>query len=186
MNLALLTGPQDPSQIDSYINSLIQQINANAPGLLYSQGGSVGNGADATDDTLFSYVIAANQWATLFPSSQPYGKGGIRVNAWGTSAANGQNKTAKIFFGTLTAISTGVVTINAKSWFLQAIILRTGVSTQKALGQGTSDATQLSVSAQDHTQDETAAITVKVTGASPTSSSANDLLGKGMTVEALR
>lgn len=180
--IALQTGVVEVSQLRSVINGLIQDINDASPGLLNGQSGSVGNGADSTDDTLFSWVIAANQFATLFPTANS----GIRVTAWGTTAGNGQNKTAKIFFGSLTAISTGVVTINAKGWMLRAIILRSGVSTQKALGEGISDATQLSESVQDHTQDETAAITVKVTGASPTSSSANDVLGKGFIVEALR
>jgi len=185
MNLIFSTGPQDLAALRGELNDLKRTINLTAPGLLNAQGGSVGNGADATDDTLYSYIIAANDFATYFPNG-PYGLAGIRVKAWGVSAGNGQNKTAKIFFGTLTAISTGVVTIDAKSWALEAIILRTGVSTQKVIGSGQSDATALALSAQDHTQSEVAAITVKVTGASPTSSSANDLLGKGFTIEALR
>lgn len=186
MNLTLATGPVDIASLRAELNELRRDINSKSPGLINSQGGSVGNAADTTDDTLFAHIIAAGEFATLFPSAQPYGLGGVRITAWGTSAANGNNKTVKIFFGSLTAISTGVVTISAKTWVARAIILRTGVSTQKVIGEAISDATPIAASAQDHTQDETAAITVKVTGASPTTGAASDILGKGMTVEALR
>lgn len=186
MNLTLTTGPYDVATLRNDINTILNQINAQAPGALNSQAGSVGNAADATDDTLYSYVIAANNWASYFPSAQPYGLGGIRITAWGTSAANGQNKTVKIFFGGTVVISSAVVTINAKSWIAQAVVIRTGISTQKAVGTMQSDATMIAAAAADLTETETAAITVKVTGASPTSSSANDILGKGMLIEAIR
>lgn len=137
----------------------------------------VGNGADTTDDVLFTYSMPAN---TFNQTAH-----GVRIRAWGVSAANGQNKTAKIFFGGTTCISTGVVTINAKGWYLEATVLRSGSNTQLSFGGGVSDATQLSINKQAPSETETGAIVIKVTGASGTSGSANDLLGHGMTVEAL-
>lgn len=186
MNVILSQGAYDLTSLRNDLQSMAAQLNLNAPGMLNAQGGSVGNAADATDDTLFSYLIAANAFANQFPANQPWGLGGIRVTAWGTSAANGNNKTVKIFFGAAVAISTGVVTINAKTWLAQATILRTGANTQKIIGTVQSDATMIAASAQDGTEAETSAITVKVTGASPTSSAASDILGKGMMVEAIR
>lgn len=185
MNLTFSTGPQDLAALRGELNDLKRTINLTSPGLLNAQGGSVGNAADATDDTLYQYIIAAGDFATYFPTG-PGGVSGIRVRAWGTYAGNGNNKTAKIFFGSLTAFTTGVVTANTGTWSAEAIILRTGVSTQKALGVGLTVATPIGNLAQDHTQDETAAITVKVTGASPTTQAANDVLGKGFLIEAIR
>lgn len=177
---ANVVGIAEASQIKAIVNSLVQQIQQTSSGLMNAQTGSVGNAADTTDDTLFSFILPANWLAAIGTNS------GLRIKVWGTSAANGNNKTFKLFFGSVTAISSGVVTINAKSWHLMATVLRSGVSTQKILGEGTSDAVDLSDSAQDGTEDETAAITVKATGASGTTGAANDLLGKGFVVEVLQ
>lgn len=180
MNLSLATGPVEVNNLRDILNGILIAINNAAPGILNSQAGSVGNLADATDDTTFQYILAANQFAGFAVGS------GIRVTSWGTSAANVQNKTFKIFFGATTAISSGVVTINAKGWIARATILRAGVSTQRICGEAVSDAAVIATNVVDGAIDETAAITVKVTNASPTSSSANDLLTKGFCVEALR
>ena len=185
MNLSLQTGPMEPGQLLSVINTLIQLLNAAAPGILNSQVGSVGNAADTTDDTTFQFVFPAAgplAWPTLFPTVGQ----GIRVRAWGVSAATANNKTFKIFFGATTVISSGVVAINAKSWYAEANILRSGVSTQKLHGSAVSDATLIAQSVQDGAEVETAAITLKVTNASPTTGAAGDLLTKAMTVEMLK
>lgn len=186
MNLALRSGPQDLSQMRADINEIIRQINSTAAGSICAQGGSVSNPADTTDGTLFQYIIAAGQFATMAPLDNGGGLAGLRVKAWGTYGATANNKTVKIFFGSMTAFTTAVVTANTGTWSAEAIILRTGVSTQKVLGVGLTVATPIGNLAQDHTQDETAAITIKVTGASPTTGAANDVLGKGMIIEALR
>ena len=180
LNLAVLTGPQDISQFNAVINALILNLNASAPGMLNAQVGSVGNAADTTDDTTFSYIFAIGAWSAFAVGA------GIRVKAWGTSAANGNNKTWKLIFGATTAISSGVVTINAKSWTAEATILRSGVSTQKIIGAAQSDATVIAASAQDGAESELANITMKITNASPTTGAAADLLTKGFTIEALR
>lgn len=178
--LSLISGPQETNQLQALLNTLIGNLKTYGPGLLNAQTGSVGNGADATDDTLFSFVLPANYLPNVLGTNR-----GLRVTFWGTTAANGNDKRFKIFFGTTTVINSGTVTINAKGWRATAIILRSGVSTQKCLGEAVSDAVDIATAVADSTEDETAAITIKGTGASLTSSAASDLLGKGWLIEQL-
>lgn len=178
--IALLSGPQETNQLQALLNTLIGNLKIYGPGLLNGQTGSVGNAADTTDDTLFSFLLPANYLPNVLGTNR-----GLRVTFWGTSAANGNNKTFKVFFGSVTAISSGVVTINAKSWMARVQIMRSGVSTQKIFGEALSDATDIAPSAQDGAEDETATILIKGTGASGTTGAASDLLGKGWSIEQL-
>ena len=180
INLALVTGVQEVNQLNFALNAVIQAINGNSAGTLNSQVGSIGNAADTTDDTTFQYLFNIGAWSSFAVGA------GIRVTAWGTVAANGNNKTWKIFFGTTTVISSGVVIINAKNWIARATVIRSGVSTQKVLGETVSDAAVISTNVADATESEAANITLKVTNASPTTGAAADVLTKGFTVEALR
>ena len=60
----------------------------------------------------------------------------LRVRAWGTTAANGNDKTVKLTFGATTLVSTGALAANAKDWYLEAIVVRTGAATQEAIANG--------------------------------------------------
>ena len=181
MQLALRTGPQDLAALRDDLNALIKQINAGAPGLINAQGGSVGSSAGGTDDTLFSYQFAANDFATMFPTSG--GLSGFRMTGWVTTAANANNKRCKLFLGATTLIDTGAVALNNGAMFLEAIMLRTGVSTQKLIGRAVQGTTLIASSVQDGALDETTALLARITGNTGT---LNDVLGKGFMIEALR
>ena len=147
-------------------------------GLVSSQfsASGVGNAADTTDDVLFTYSLPAS-------SLNAAGRT-IRVSCFGGTAANGNNKTVKLWFGS-EVVSSGVVTSNNKNWSASLLIGRTGTSTQMVNGNMLVDTTPITGYVAAGAETETAAITIKCTGASGTTGAANDVLGKGMTVEFL-
>lgn len=141
-----------------------------------------GNGADTTDDVLFTYALPANAFNAA-------GKTCI-VEAWGKTAGNGNNKQIKLWWGTTTQTvgsavsggtaiaSSGTVTINGKAWYLYAEIVKTGSSAQVAFGEVTSDTAVISPTVSTSlTATDTAAINITLTGASGTSGAASDVLG---------
>lgn len=135
----------------------------------------VGNAADATDDTLFTYTLPA---AFLGVNAE-----GIKVTASGSFGATANNKTVKIFFGATAVATTGVVTNNATSWHAEAHIYRTAAATQ--LGDGLICTALLPFPTKTAPGETLAnALVVKVTGASPTSSAASDVVGFTFKVEA--
>jgi len=135
----------------------------------------VGNAADTTDDTLFTYSLPA---AFLGVNGQ-----GIKVEASGVFAANGNNKTVKIFFGATAVATTGVVTNNATAWKATAVIYRTAAATQ--LGDGCIWTALLPFTTKTAPGETlSGAVTVKVTGASGTTGAASDVLGHTFKVEA--
>lgn len=137
--------------------------------------GGVGNGADATEDTLFTYSLPAN-------SFDANGRG-VRITAWGTLAANGNNKTTKIYWNT-TNLSSGVLTLSGVSWKMQAEVHRSGSNQQVAVMNAQFGGTVINPSVTAPTATDTGAIVIKVTGQSG-SSAANDVLAYAMRVEYL-
>lgn len=135
----------------------------------------IGNGADATDDTLFTYTLPANSLDTTGRQ--------IVIEAFGKFAANGNNKTVKLWFGTTMVFSSGVVTTNNLGWWAMVRLTKTGASTQIGIGFGAGGAAIWSVAVpMAGTETDTGAITIKVTGASPTTAAAADVVGNALTV----
>lgn len=175
-NIPLLTGPQDPSQLIATLNTLIQAINSGVAGLLNAQTASVATGTGTAEQTLQTYTMPAN---TLSAAGQA-----VRVTCWGTTAANGNNKTMKLYFGA-SVISTGTLTLNNKSWTLNLLVMRTAAATQVALGTGIGDATDVATYTNAGTDDLTAGVVIKCTGQDGTSSAA-DITATAMTVELVK
>ena len=135
----------------------------------------IGNLADLTDDTLFTYTLPAS---CLDANNQ-----GIVIEAFGSFAANGNNKTVKLWFGASMAFSSGVRTNNNVGWNARLILSRTGASAQIGTGFGMAGSTPFPVPVPlIGTEVTTGGIVLKVTGASPTTGAANDVVGHGMTV----
>jgi hypothetical protein len=146
-----------------------------------------GNGADTTDDVLFTYALPAN--ALDIAGRQ------VTVTAAGKFAANGNNKRVKIWWGTTTQTvgaavvggtliaDSGVVTTNAGGWAASVQVQKYG-----AAGSNTQIATAAQIAAgTTHlgtavpvalTATENAVINITVTGSSPTTGAANDVLGQ--------
>ena len=175
-NIPLLTGPVDPGNLRGTLNTLIQSINANVGGLLNAQTGSTGTAANTVETTLQQYTMPAN---TLSAAGQS-----VRITCWGSTAANGNNKTMKLYFGA-SVISTGVLTLNDKKWFLTLTVMRTAAATQAVLGSGVGDATNVATYGNAGTDALTAGVLIKCTGENGTVA-ANDIVATGMITEVLK
>lgn len=177
--IANVVGVPEASQTKAYFAALIAQLQTYGPGLLNAQTASVGNAADTTDDLLHTFSLPAGFLATIGTNR------GLRITAWGTLAANGNDKRFRLLFGA-SVISSGTVTANNKNWYAVLTVLRSGVSTQSVVGNADSDATGVSTYYAAGADDETAAITIKSTGSSLTSGTASDVVGKGFLVEVIQ
>lgn len=130
--------------------------------------GNVGTG----EDILYTYDLPGN---TLTTNGE-----GVRIRAWGKTAANANNKTLKLYFGSL-LFNSGAIAVNDKDWVLDAVILRAGVNDQTASVSGIYNATAV---IQSTTMTEVMAndITIKVTGEA---TATNDISIIGAFVEQL-
>lgn len=138
---------------------------------------SAGNGADQTEDTLRSYSIPANTMGANFAQ-------GFRIRAFGVTGASGDNKTIKLYFGS-TSVSSGVITDNAKNWFFDMTVYRSGANTQVVVCEFQHDTTASAPTVTTATETETAAILVKVTGQDTTASTANMIVLKLLEVSSI-
>lgn len=144
-----------------------------AEGVLSVNTTSTGNGADTTEDTLLTYSLPAK---TLSANGK-----GIKIRAWGATAANTDNKTMKLYFGS-EVIATATAATNNKNWFLELEVFRTGSSTQVVFGQGQVDTTNVTPYVTTGAETDTAAIVIKITGQAGTGN-AGDIVAKGLVVE---
>lgn len=104
---------------------------------------------------------------------------GLKVKAWGTTAANGNSKTFALYFGA-TACASLTVALNNGTFVGETTILRTGATAQECGGTvigGTS------VAATRQTPAETLANAVAMTVKGTTPTASGDLTLRGLTVE---
>lgn len=126
-----------------------------------------------SEETLASYSLPAN---ALCRDGQS-----VRIRAWGTTAANGNDKTEKLYFGSTTLISTGALAANAKDWYLEATVVRTGAATQTAVANGQANAAIVATDVTAPTEDLTAAVTIALKATDGTAAGGSIL--KGFSVE---
>ena len=100
---------------------------ANIGGNLSIDNGTAGTTAVVTEETLLTYTLPAN-------SLTQNGRG-VRVRAWGTTAANANLKTVRLKFGATNVLDTGAVASNGETWYFEADVYRTGAATQDAIGK---------------------------------------------------
>lgn len=145
-----------------------------------------GNGADLTDDVLFTYALPASAFDVAGRQ--------LTITAAGKFGATANNKRIKIWIGTTTqnvgaavaggvlVCDSGVVTQNAGGWAASVIVQKYG-----AAGSNTQLASNAQVVGTTHlgaqapvalTQVESGVINVTITGASPTTGAANDVVGQ--------
>lgn len=144
----------------------------NLGGLLTSNVTAVGN-VGTGEDNLITYSLQKNTMLTIGDR--------LEIVAFGTLAANGNNKTIKLYLGSTQLFSTGAVASNAKDWVLIANIIRTGSATQECITSFNGD-TVLVTQTSDYvsgTEDFTTALTIKCTGEA---TSNDDVIQKGLTI----
>lgn len=90
----------------------------------------------------------------------------LEIDAWGVYAANANNKTVKLYFGSQTLFTTGAIAANDGTWSLKAKIIRKTDTTQEIVSEILSSNGSVSDSATRTagTQDLTTALTIKCTG----------------------
>jgi hypothetical protein len=132
--------------------------------------GSVGAG----EDNLQSLTLEAD---ALYKNGQA-----VRITAFGSCAANGNNKTVKLHFGGTSICTTGAIAANDKKWILRALVIRTGSDAQDAIADGQFNDALVIPQFTALTKDDGAAIIVKCTGEATAD---NDIVQEGMTIEAL-
>lgn len=136
-------------------------------GILDAKTAAAGNPATTAEGDLMTFVLQAN--------SLNANQKGIVWKLLGKLAANGNDKRFKIKFGSVTVFDSGVVTDNGVRWSAEVRIYRTASNAQKIsfiVWKGTA------VVAHDVTtaaESDSATITMKATGTSPTTGAASDV-----------
>ncbi|HEX9472493.1 MAG TPA: hypothetical protein VF957_23455 [Bradyrhizobium sp.] len=137
-----------------------------------------GNGADTTEDTLFTFTIPANAFDTL-------GRG-VMVSAFGTTGTSAHTKTVRMYFGTGVSFTLAIGTIASSAWNMQLQVYKgSAVNTQIAQGQNILGGTHQGITAPlSGTEPENAGIVVKVTGQVGTGAVASEVTANLFEVEA--
>lgn len=143
----------------------------NPSGNIFEFFGSVGNGADTTEDTLKSFNLAANSLDAVNRS--------IYIYAWGTYANNTNTKAAKLYFGN---VSLAAATGNNVGWALEMVVGKSAASQQQISAQNITGTSHGGVTNSVGTNVDTSAITIKVTGQDSTSANANAIVLNGLVV----
>lgn len=175
-------------------SAALQAGSASTPGIVRTCGNAtaqisaagLGNGADTTDDVLFTYQMPANAFDATGRQAT--------ITAAGKFGSTANNKRIKVWWGTTTQTvgaavaggtlicDSGVVTQNAGGWSATVIVQKYG-----AAGSNTQLASSAQVVGTTHlgaqapvalTAVENAPINITITGASPTTGAANDVVGQ--------
>lgn len=148
-------------------------------GLINSQfnGTGSGNATGTGNTTLFTYSLPAN-------SLDAIGRG-VKFKAWGFYASNGNDKTIQLLVNSTVVVSSAVVSFSAGWWRAEAEIYKNLSSTQIGTGQIITKNSVIGPIDILTSATDTSAITLSVTGASPTTGAANDVVAIGWTVEFL-
>lgn len=149
------------------INDAVRVLNVNTTSV-----GNVGSG----EDNLITYTLPA---ATLHTNAQ-----GLRVTAWGITANNADAKTVKLYFGATQVAAISLTTSQANTWRFEAVIVRTGASSQVGSASFIQGGTVSQVGATGSTPVGTLSsnVIVKCTGEATT---IDDIIQRGLLVELL-
>ena len=106
----------------------------------------------------------------------------IKVRAWGKTAANGNNKTIKLYFGATVLATHGLAATNDKDWYMEGTVIQGATGAQSCeCSYFLEGAAAMTNTVQAAAETETGDVIVKCTGESGTAS--DDILMKGMIVE---
>ena len=158
---------QEPSQSAYCANQLIQTMNSYL-GLVAVLPGPIASTATTAEQTLATTSLPPN---TLSVPGQT-----LRLKCGGATAANGNTKSAKLYFGTGASISTGNFTASAAAWELELIVTDAAITQPNSVyvGRGTESTTVVApVAGNNVTDNLTTAITAKCTVTQGTASAAD-------------
>ena len=133
--------------------------------------------ANVTETDLISYSLPLN---TLSANSLA-----VRIRAWGTSAANANTKTIRLYFGNSVVFSNNISQApNGAAWLFEADVFRTSASTQDVIAHGSVGHFPQTTVFNIATEDLTAAVIIKITGQNGVAN-ATEITAEGLSVEFL-
>jgi hypothetical protein len=157
-------------------NDTVTAIQGVASRVLSVSTTQAGTGANTDETTLWSYALPAN---TLSANGK-----GVRITVYGTTAANANTKTRKLYFGATAVANVGDANNNA-NWVFVAVVTRTGASAQISMAEiNTAEGAAQRNTLTTPAEDTTGAITISVTGQNGTAN-ADDIVFRGAIVETL-
>jgi len=176
-NIPLISGPQDSSQIIAYLNQVIQAVNSGVTGKLTADPTSTATGTGTSEQILKTYTLPANTLASIGDT--------LRVTCSGSTAANTNGKTVKLYFGA-SAVTSASITTSAAGWTLQYYVTRNSTTTtQTVAGWGIASTVGVNPQIFAGTDDTSTALTIKCTGTDAVSS-ASDIVANQFIVELIK
>lgn len=134
-------------------------------GAIYSTIATAATATGTGEQTLGTYSLPAN---ALDATGRR-----LRIRAAFAYAANTNNKTVKLYFGS-SVITTPTAASNGTNAFLELVVVKSGASTQLVWGTGVNALTPVTTYANvSSAEADTAAIVIKATGTDGTSSAAD-------------
>lgn len=108
----------------------------------------------------------------------------VRISAWGTTAANGNTKTIKVYFGATVILDTSKTTAapNNNDWFLECLVIRVSNTSQNAGGFYSFDQNENAGKNSAPAATLSGAVTIKLTGQGGLS---GDITQEAMIIEKL-
>lgn len=176
-NIALRTGPVDIADTRSVINQLVIDVNNGVGGQLFSQVPTVATAAGTAEQFLSSYTLPPNYLARNGQS--------VRFKATFSFAANTNNRTPKIYFGTTVTKAGTVNATSGGSASYECIVSRSGAATQTSSCVGLDGVTNVVQTFPGGTEDLTTAIAIRASCTDGTSS-ASDCVLQNFIVESLQ
>jgi hypothetical protein len=168
------------------LETLGNSVAAVITGLISVQDTAVSTAANTTETDLFTFSLPANVLESVGRA--------VKIRAWGTAAATATTKRMRLYFGSTVVADTTAITLNNKTWYIEAIVTRTNApsatNAQKAMGSyatndGTSTTTAgLAFAKSTPAENTAAAITCKLTGQNGTANAA-DITAEHFEVELL-
>jgi len=146
------------------------------PFILSTNTTQTGTNADLNEKDLWTYALPAGHLSATGHA--------IRFTAYGTLAANANNKTLKGYFGATQCVALST-TASGSHWEIRCLVLRTGAATQNSGGFIAIGLGNLNVTHATPAETLANSITVKVTGQNGTAS-ANDIVFRTAIVESLK
>ena len=142
---------------------------------LYTSGTVAGNGADTTEDTLYTFTLAAGQLAVVGDI--------IRIKVGGGLAATTDNKTLRVKLGGQIVGSLAATGAAQTAWYCEASIIKTGTNTQSYISSFILTAGNANPRSGTLTLTDTGTLVVAVTGQNNTTAAANSITAQAITVE---
>lgn len=165
--LSPLLGVYNADNVTFYAGKMVYPSGGfHAMGLLYTTTATAGTSAGTSEETLATYSLPAN---ALDVTGRR-----VRVCTSWHMATNGNNKTIKLYFGA-SVISSGTLTDSNVNGVACLDVVKSGSSTQIVTGTMQHDTTNITPYVNAGTDDDTAAIVIKMTGQDG-SASANDIV----------